>query len=739
MSAVEQGQSAYHFGVFELNPHTRELRKSGAKLKLQDQPFRLLLILLEHPGEIVTREEIQKYLWPENTYVDFDNAINSSVRKLRDVLGDNADNPRFIETLARRGYRFIAPLNGSPPVKPVRSSSPEARERRLPVHKRLWVVLAAVAVLIMGVGILYERHLEQNRTASDALPPPVPLTTYPGFQWSPSFSPDETRVAFTWDEPGKRRPSIYVKLIGPSDPIRLTSGEESDFAPAWSPDGRWIAFLRAKGQFSMAIMLIPSLGGTARELVRLQLNMSRLIYYGHQGWSASRPFLAWSLDGRWLLALEQSGPEGPAPETRVRIVRISVDGGEKSPFLLSLDADQNQNKGGPPLMRSEEGLAVSPDGKKLAFIHKVDFSNTGVYVLTLTDEMMPAGPPRSLHFDKGECNAIAWDADGRSLIVSSDRRGPRELWRVPVNLSVEPSRLAISDDFPEDLAVSKTGQRLAYTHSSQDPNIWRVDLTNAHLKDAAAFIASTRNEYHPSYSPDGKRIAFESNRFGNEEIWVSDANGVGAVQLTSFRNAYAGTPRWSPDGQQIAFDSNAARQWDIYVIPSQGGKPIRLTSGSGSKTRPSWSQDGKWIYYCGSGGGSLQIWKKAAIGGAEMQITKNGGCNQMESPDGRYVYYLNKDESALWRVPVTGGEEVELAELGPEAQFTVGKHGVYFVSSIDANTLKFLEYATGSIKVLGALPGPVFPGLAVSPDEHWLLYGKSDWGGSQLLLVEKFR
>jgi Tol biopolymer transport system component/DNA-binding winged helix-turn-helix (wHTH) protein len=737
MSATEQQRLAFQFGSFELTPQTRELRRDGVKLKLQEQPFQLLLVLLEHRGEVVTREEIQKRLWPENTYVDFDNAINSAVRKLRDALGDSADSPRFIETLARRGYRFIAPVNGPASVQPARSPAPDRTERGFPTQKQLWIVLAAVLVLVIGAGILYRTYFEQSRTISDALPPPVPLTSYPGFQSSPSFSPDGTRVAFTWDEPGKHPPSIYVKLIGPTDPVRLTSGEQTDFAPAWSPDARWIAFLRVDAPFSSKLMLIPSLGGTARELARVQLDTSRFVFYG---WgSSSPPFLAWSLDGKWLLALEQSGVVGLAPERRVRIVRIAVDSGEKRPFQVSLDTDRNGSKRNPPLSDGEEGLAVSPDGTKLAFIHTLGGPNTDIYVAALTDQMMPAGPATSLHFDKNSCHGIAWDADGRSLIVSSDRRGSIELWRVPVSRSVEPSRINVSDELPLDLAVSKTGQRLAYTHFFNDWNIWRVDLTSARVKHATAFITSTKDEYHPSYSSDGKRIAFESNRFGNtQQIWVSDADGSRAVQLTSFENAWAGSPRWSPNGQQIAFDSDAAGQWNIYVIPSQGGKAIRLTSGSGSKMIPSWSHDGKWIYYCASGDSGPQIWKKAATGGAAIQITKNGGCNQMESPDGRYLYYLNKSNSALWRVPATAGEEVQLAELGPKAQFTLGKHGIYFLDSMYANTLKFMDYRTGSIKVAGTLPGPMIHGITVSPDERWLLYAKSDSAGSQLRLVEKF-
>src|ERR1700733_10066751 len=99
------------FGLFELDLVARELRKSGVRIKLQDQPFQILAMLLERPGEIVSREELQKRLWPEDTFVDFDLSLNSAVKKLRQALSDDSENPRFIETLYRRGYRFIGPVN----------------------------------------------------------------------------------------------------------------------------------------------------------------------------------------------------------------------------------------------------------------------------------------------------------------------------------------------------------------------------------------------------------------------------------------------------------------------------------------------------------------------------------------------------------------------------------------------------------------------------------------------------
>jgi DNA-binding winged helix-turn-helix (wHTH) protein len=119
--ATAQFNRIFQFGPFELDTRSGELRKHGVRIKLQDQPFQILLLLLVRPGEVITREQIRMQLWPENTYVDFDNAINGAVRKLREIVGDSAESPRFIETLARRGYRFIGQLN-------VRSATEEPSE-----------------------------------------------------------------------------------------------------------------------------------------------------------------------------------------------------------------------------------------------------------------------------------------------------------------------------------------------------------------------------------------------------------------------------------------------------------------------------------------------------------------------------------------------------------------------------------------------------------------------------------
>jgi len=251
------------------------------------------------------------------------------------------------------------------------------------------------------------------------------------------------------------------------------------------------------------------------------------------------------------------------------------------------------------------------------------------------------------------------------------------------------------------------------------------------------FISSTRVDHKAQYSPDGTRIAFESDRSGNPEIWVCNADGSNPVQITAFRNAWAGSPRWSPDGRMIAFDGDAAGSWDIYTVPSSGGKPVRLTTTDANEFRPSWSHDGKWIYY---GTGRSQIWKLPAGGGPAIQVTKNGGSVAFESVDGKDLYYTKERE--LWRIPVQGGTEVRVLESLVYNSFALTARGLYFLEgseSWDLNPrLKFLDFTTRDVTEVAAL-GPTSGELAVSPDEKWILFQKVDHAASELMLVENFR
>ena len=210
------------------------------------------MLLLEHPGEVVTRQQIQKRLWPDNTFVDFNYAINSAIRKLRDALGDSAENPRFVETLSRRGYRLVVPVS-------VRTEHNAETQTKAPpaVAKRPSRPIVAAAVLVVGLGMAMTTWLLRRSSTKDSAELRVtPLTANTGIEIQPSFSPDGTRVAYSSSGEDGQNFAVYVKLVGSGDPVQITKGR--DFSPAWSPDGRWIAVFRDLGREG-AILLVPLL------------------------------------------------------------------------------------------------------------------------------------------------------------------------------------------------------------------------------------------------------------------------------------------------------------------------------------------------------------------------------------------------------------------------------------------------------------------------------------------------
>jgi len=272
------------FGIFEVDLKAGELRRSGLRVKLQQQPLQVLAALLEHPGEVVTRDELRNKLWPADTFVDFDHSLNAAIKRLRDALGESAETPIFVETVARRGYRFIGNIE-----MPAATSSARPRPRqRLSLRNALVVGLIVCALALLS---LYYSHSRGSKTGQ---PTVIPVVTNVGEKYTPSLSPDGQHLAFAWNGGTGPHFSIYVKIVGTEESLRLTKEASIDFNPVWSPDGRYIAFCRIlKGE--TGIYIIPASSGTERR-VRETL------------WQDQDPYLAlfsagglsWSPDGKLL-------------------------------------------------------------------------------------------------------------------------------------------------------------------------------------------------------------------------------------------------------------------------------------------------------------------------------------------------------------------------------------------------------------------------------------------------------
>jgi Tol biopolymer transport system component/DNA-binding winged helix-turn-helix (wHTH) protein len=437
--------STYRFGVFEADLGTGELRKRGRRVPLQDQPFQVLALLLRHPGEIVTREELQRALWPADTFVEFEHGVNTAIKKLRQALGDSADNPRFIETLPRKGYRFIAPAENltTPSVIPVSAAIPGAAPVPAGVvrPRRLWWLLAGTGLVVVAAGCT---AWLLNRPGRAIVPVPIPLTTYPGIQSSPSFSPEGDRVAFSWNGLKQDKFDIYIKQIGEEEPARLTKDSADDFAPAWSPDGRWIAFLRRQPGGKCGVFLIPAVGGAERKLTEVA---------GESWWVFlwAGP-ISWHPTGKWLVVPDRNSAQEPY-----------------ALFLVSFETGEKRKLTAPPKdVSGDAAPAVSPAGRAIAFSRMVTARQAcDLYLLELSEDLRPVGEPKRLTFWQRYTDEPAWWPDGNSILFASgDPWGNRSTWQMAIRGAArrpgESERLPFGGESPTPTpAISRQG-RVAY-------------------------------------------------------------------------------------------------------------------------------------------------------------------------------------------------------------------------------------------------------------------------------------
>jgi Tol biopolymer transport system component len=610
-------------------------------------------------------------------------------------------------------------------------TAPVAQIAPRKTRRRRFLIWAAAVFAASAVAIFTVRYFWRSPESPDMRTRVAPLTAYPGNEEFPSLSPDGNQVAFSWGGATGSNSDIYVKLTDTGTPLRLTTDQVPDRSPSWSPDGRFVAFLRGKPGERAAVLVVPALGGPEGTLAEVAAAPDP-----SSGWSAGGSYLSWSPDSTHLLIMDRRVAEEP-----FGLFALSVQTREKRPLLKPL-----------PTSLGDGNPAVSPDGHWLAFVRSPSYIVSDLYVVALSDKLAPSGEPVRLTFDNRRVNSPVWTPDGKEIIFTSDRNGDFIPWRISPDGRGGPRPVNLAGQFAGTLSISwspaKTAFRLAYVDArGANRDIWEKPL--AHLPDqtgrAVRLISSTRDDLSPSYSPDGKKIAFTSNQSGSYEIWVCGSDGANQVPLTSFGGPATDHPTWSPDGKRIAFHSRPEGQAEIYVINAEGGKPRRLTEEPAEDVAPSWSRDGAWIYFGSKRTGQHQIWKVPEGGGAAVPVTKNGGIAAFESSDRQYVYYTKqRGNTSLWKAPVAGGPETKVTDSLFYLNFTPVKEGIYCVREEGDGEPRSIAL----ISARGGLPktiAPIESGLGLvtsidlSPDRGSLLYAQYDSSGRDLMLVENFR
>jgi eukaryotic-like serine/threonine-protein kinase len=596
-----------------------------------------------------------------------------------------------------------------------------AAAKTKPDYRLTWVLTIVAVLLIGAVGV----WLRLKGGSPEAPLVAVPLTSYRGDEEQPSLSPDGTQVAFAWDGEKQNKSDIYVKQIGVEPPFRLTSDPAMNYSPAWSPDGGFIAFLRELSHEQTDIVIVPQRGGSERILSEIKGSMRQALLYG--------PYLSWTPDSKWIVC--------PAPKSGERVWAL---------HLFSTETGEQIELTNPP--NSEVGdvaPAVSPDGRTLIFSRvSPDFYNLSLWMLHLGADYKPSGREEKIESPGMTNIGAAWLPNGREFVFTSGTGTNYGLLRLAVSKGAVPRRIDLGIAAAAEPTISRLGNRLAFEVSQYDLNIWRVDLKGPGKEPSQPirFISSTQIEQYPAYSPDGRRIAFMSERSGTDEIWICESDGSGTRQLTSFGGAAIYGPSWSPDGQKVALTvAQKGMKEDIYVVNVNGGVPRRMTTDPAEDKWPDWSHDGKWIYFSSTRSGREEIWKMPSNGGEAVQITRNSGDIPQESSDGKSLYYMKgwPDPVSVWRASVDGNQEAKVLDsVHSEGQWAVGKEGIYFFRPADKmghSDICFYEFATGQIRKVLTIQGPVNTHIVVSPDGRTILYPQSDESGSVLMLVDNFR
>jgi len=725
-------RALYCFADFTLDPLSGAIRRGENEIELRSKSVEVLAYIVERHGRLVTRDELMQAIWPDVAVND--ESLTRCIADIRKALCD--EQQRFIRTVPRRGYIFAAPV-----TTPAQEFPHPHKSNTLPVlqpsgHRRYMVPIGLAALLIGAVSVVsIAKGLWKAQETNTPLRA-VPLITLPGVSRYPSFSPDGERVAFTWTGPNQDNPDVYVQQIGVGSPLRLTTDPANDFNPVWSPDGRWIAFLRRipDDPARSEVLLVPPAGGPERKVSQISVPETYFLF---------PPYLAWCPDSSCLILTDSLGRSQPA-----------------ALFVLSLDTGEKRQLTRPqaPAL-GDSHPAVSPDGRWLAFRHQSNGSRIGeLYRLPLRPGIVGDGEPERLIASATDPGYPAWLPDSNQILFASEvSENLGHLWRLSVtgSRSAEPLPFIGEDGLMPAVSGPQHRQppRLAYVRSFQDSNIWRIETARpgvpASTRPVVA-VSSSRRDSTAQLSPDGRRIAFASDRSGAWEIWTSDRDGANAIQLTSLGTS-AGAPNWSPDGQRIVFQASRNGQANIYIIPAVGGKPQNLTSDAANHTRPSFSHDGKWIYFTSTRSGDRQLWRMPAFGGDATQITSNGAFAGFESPDGAYLYYNQSMEtpSPLWRVPTSGNAAGKVLASGAAekvldgvvlAAFAVLDHGIYYIARASTEgRLQYFDLATHKSTIVAHDLGHVFLGLTASPDGRTIFYSRVDSSLDDLMLVENFR
>ncbi len=679
-------------------------------VKLARKATEMLLLLVQNAGRVVTKEEIFSTIWPDRVVDEANLAQNIAL--IRRALGSGQGEHGFIETFSGRGYRFTAAVVSTDKISTPALSEGEVEEKfthfpRMSVFAWIAVLLAIVTVIFLFRG-WHRTDVESFRI--------VPVTRLAGKEYQPAISPDGSRVAFLWEQSAGKSTGLWIQASGESSAKAVSNDEWEYSSPAWSPDGRKLAFIRF-GETAGEIKIASIDGAESRVLATVFPTRHGLV----------NRHLDWSPDGHWLAFDDATEANQP----------FAI-------FLMSLETGARRKLTQPEMLSiGDVAPRFSPDCKTVSFIRVLHRASQELFTVSITGEA-----PKPVTSDGRQVTDQDWMPDGRTLLFASNREGEFRLYKTPAFETRSASsyqRVGIYGEFPIQFSLSKKARALVYSVLPYDLNIWRLALNTQQNPDSrwTRVIASTGQDASPQFSPDGGYICFRSDRTGEEELWISSADGTNQMQLTK-GGLHPSVGHWSPDGHAIIF--NHARTGAIYMAQRTGANNWAVQPVDAIGYHPVFSLDGQSIY----AGTPNSIVKIPVRGGQPQEILNRRGISLGLSPDGKAIYFVHEaTESTLWKLNLDPRELIQVLDsLVPYCTscWAVSSGGIYYLSAKprlwSRQAIYFRDFSTGSDRLVAEYPEPLPPigsgPFSLSPDLKSILTVRVEPSNSDVVKVEDF-
>ena len=690
MTIPAENNQIIRFATFEVDLRGGEVRKGGVRLKLTGQPFQVLAILLEQPGQIVTREELQKRLWPE-TFVDVDHNLNTAINKIREALSDSAENPRFVETLPRRGYRFLAPVEGLATPVPGTRSDGEPRDRsRSPIQmSRHWVGFVLVVFLVGAAVISYKLWRTPTPSPQRTL---ARLTFDDGLHIGATWSPDGRYIAYASNRGGKF--DIWVQQVSGGDPVQITKGPGHNWQPDWSTDGKYIAYRSEDGEGGLFIM--PALGGAG-----MDRKISALGYYPR-----------WSPDGSKILF--QTGHLGLP--SKVFVVNVAESDGPREVLSdVTASIDVMSAVWHPDGKRiSIWGWVVAPSPIPSFWTGPIDSGGRAIKT-EVSPEILSVAETAAGRGISGWADTdfkLCWATSGKAIYFERTFRDAKNIWRMTVDpgtlRAIAVERLTTGTELEVEPSLSPDGKKLAFTSEAEHVRAWifPFDAVSGRLTGGGQAASSQGiRAWEGSLSSDGKKLAFSGNRAGKWELWEKSLFDGDELPIAAGDSYLRNEPQWSPDGIQVAYMRLKVSTGEFQAVTrdSKSRNEVPVTEWSDKfMFIDGWSPDGKWLLASvwDPQSGRVEIWKFRATGvhGKEDAIkvvsSDHGGdlWQGQFSPDGQWIVFEEVKSvpanyrSTIYVVSATGGSWIEVTDgkhWDDKPRWSPDGKSIYFLSERD--------------------------------------------------------